>query len=69
MPQVPRREAAVLGEGATSLLLLPVQREGCPRLQKGLKRNGRRSGNTGWEERKSEQVTRVQCAEWLLNRC
>lgn len=39
MPQVPMREVEVWGEGPTSLLLLPVQGEGCPWLQQGLKRN------------------------------
>lgn len=40
MSQVPRREVEVLGEGTTSLLLLPVQGEGC---QQGLKgTSGRR---------------------------
>lgn len=68
MPQVPRREVEVLGEGATSLLLLPVQGEGCPRLQQGLKETGQRRGDTGWRGRKSAQATKVQCAEWLLNR-
>lgn len=66
MPQVPRREVEVLGEGATSLLLLPVQGEGIPWLQQSLKGNGWRRGNAGWRERRLAQATRVQCDERLL---
>lgn len=69
MPQVPRREAEVLGEGATSLLLLPVQGEGRPRLQQGLKGTGqtKRERRLGREEVGTGHQSSLECAEWLLN--
>lgn len=59
VPQVPRREVEVLGEEATSFLLLPVQGDGCTWLQQSLKGNGWRTGNADHAERKRGSRHRI----------